>query len=98
MNFAWICRPNEPCAASWLVLAPFEAPIAAWNGDHRVSAPPGPLTRAEGEDGRAQLMLVSIAAMSSSCLYNIAHLATKRLPYKATVFRLEHDPKSVLGA
>jgi hypothetical protein len=36
--------------------------------------------------------------MPSSCLYKIAHLATKRLPYKATVFRLEHDPKSVLGA
>jgi hypothetical protein len=36
--------------------------------------------------------------MPSSCLYKIAHLATKMLPYKATVFRLEHDPKSVLGA
>ena len=33
-------------SASWLVLAPFEAPIAAWNGDHRVSAL-RPLTRAE---------------------------------------------------
>jgi hypothetical protein len=26
--------------------------------------------------------------MPSSCLYKIAHLATKMLPYKATVFRL----------
>jgi hypothetical protein len=36
--------------------------------------------------------------MPSSCLYKIAHLATKRLLYKATVFRLEYDPKGVLGA
>jgi hypothetical protein len=94
LNFSWICRLNEPCAASWLVLAPFEAPIAAWNGDHRVSAP----RRPPNLERLAKLVPLRIAAMPSSCLYKIAHLATKRLPYKATVFRLEHDPKSVLGA